>query len=717
MDDSNQRYFNRELSWLEFNQRVLNEARDQSNPLLERVKFLAITASNLDEFFMVRVGGLQMLSQALSSATDPTGMTATEQLDAIRQRTRRMVAEQYECLRELEEHLAELGIRRLTPRTLSEVQSVGLERNYIDEIVSVHAPLAADADALPHLQGGTLHVCVRLQGQGLGKRGLPEEEAEAGDRFVVIPLSTNLPRLLVLPSERGCEFLMLEDALGMLADRFFPGDEVLDCVPFRITRNADMGVREDGAEDLMSGMEEVLLERKWSDCVRLEIDANVSLEVREFLSRCLEVEEAEVYEIPGPLNLSAWMSLTSLHGYDGAKADPWAPQISPSLPSNENIFKVLSQKSVLLVHPYESFEPVLRLLEQAAVDPDVLAIKQTLYRTSKDSPIIKSLARAAENGKNVTALVELKARFDEQRNIDWARRLESAGVHVIHGVKGLKTHAKLCIVVRREPQGVQRYVHFGTGNYNEITSRIYSDVSYLTADDDLGADAISFFNAISGYSEPLPFRRIEAAPLGLRDKLLELIDVEILRKQEGMQASIQAKFNSLVDPTLINALYAASQAGVEVKLNIRGICCLRPGVPGLSENIHVVSIVDRFLEHARIVHFHHGGDDLVFISSADWMQRNLDKRIELLTPIEDNESRKRLIEILETYFRDNVKARVLMSDGSFVRVRELPSAKLRNQPILRSQQELWRRAVEASAQLEHQRVTRFEPHQGPDESP
>ncbi|MEZ6108309.1 MAG: polyphosphate kinase 1 [Pirellulaceae bacterium] len=435
------------------------------------------------------------------------------------------------------------------------------------------------------------------------------------------------------------------------------------------------------------------------------------------MSQALDVEAAKIYDIPGPLHLTAWMSLTSLHGYESAKAEPWPPQESPLLGSTEDPFQVLAQQSVLLCHPYESFEPVVRLLERAAVDPDVLAIKQTLYRTSKDSPIIKALARAAENGKNVTALVELKARFDEQRNIDWARRLESAGVHVIHGVKGLKTHAKICIIVRREDYGVQRYVHFGTGNYNEATARLYGDISYLTSDEDLGADAIAFFNAISGYSEPLPFRRIEAAPLGLRDKLLELIDIEIQRKQEGMNASITAKFNSLVDPELTDALYAASQAGVEVKLNIRGICCLRPGVPGLSENIHVVSIVDRFLEHARIIHFHHGGDDLVFISSADWMQRNLDKRIELLTPIDDLESRRRLIEILETYFRDNVKAHVLMADGTYRRVRDLAENRGRNQTMFRSQWELWKKAVQAKATDDQARHTRFEPHQGPDDAP
>ncbi|MCA9154649.1 MAG: polyphosphate kinase, partial [Planctomycetales bacterium] len=433
MTDTPTHYLNRELSWLEFNQRVLDEARNESNALLERLKFLAITGSNLDEFFMVRVGGLQMLAETGSSKTDPTGLGPQQQLDAIRARTRQMVADQYACLAELEELLSDLGIRRLTSRTLSDSQRAVLERNHTDDIVSVHAPLAADIDAMPHLQGGTVYVCVRLRGSSGDSSA---DESEGGSRFAVIPLSTNLPRLLVLPSDKGHEYLTLEDAIAMLADRFFPRDQILDCAAFRITRNADMSVREDSAEDLMSGMREILLERHWSDCVRLEVAASASPEVRAFLSQALDVEAAKIYDIPGPLHLTAWMSLTSLHGYESAKAEPWPPQESPLLGSTEDPFQVLAQQSVLLCHPYESFEPVVRLLERAAVDPDVLAIKQTLYRTSKDSPIIKALARAAENGKNVTALVELKARFDEQRNIDWARRLESAGVHVIHGVKG-----------------------------------------------------------------------------------------------------------------------------------------------------------------------------------------------------------------------------------------------------------------------------------------
>lgn len=717
MADSEPRYFNRELSWLEFNQRVLDEAREASNPLLERLKFLAITSSNLDEFFMVRVGGLQDLLHARSTAVDHANLTVRQQLEAILVRVRRMVDDQYECLREIETLLAEHGIRRLDANSLSESQRAVLERNYADEIESVLSPIAVDGP-LPSLRGGLVHVCVRLAGEP-GALVAPEAgETAKSDEFVVIPLSPSLPRLLLLPSDRGFEFLLLEEAVTLLLERFFPHRRIVECAPFRMTRNADMGVREDSAADLMTGMQEILQERRRSDCVRLEIAAGASPELVRFLAEVLAAEDFDIFSAPGPIDLSAWMSLTGLHGHESLKAEPWAPQASPSVEPSESIFETLSRHSVLLVHPYESFETVLRLIDEAADDPDVLAIKQTLYRTSKDSPIIKALARAAEKGKNVTALVELKARFDEQRNIDWANRLENAGVHVIHGVRGLKTHAKLCIVVRREPQGVQRYCHFGTGNYNEATSRIYSDASYLTCDDDLGADAVAFFNAISGYSQPLPFRRIAAAPLGLREKLLELIDIEIQRKQAGLHAAIDAKFNSLVDPTLIEALYAASQAGVEIRLNIRGICCLRPGVPGLSENIQVVSIVDRFLEHARILHFHHGGDELVYISSADWMQRNLDKRIELLVPIEDPDAKRRLIEVLETYFRDNVKARLLQADGSYRPARELRRGQaVRNQPLIRSQWELWRQAVEANEQSKRQRLTRFETHSASDREP
>ncbi|MCA9163761.1 MAG: polyphosphate kinase 1, partial [Planctomycetales bacterium] len=409
--------------------------------------------------------------------------------------------------------------------------------------------------------------------------------------------------------------------------------------------------------------------------------------------------------LPGPLDLSSFMRISGLQGFDHLRDEAWPPQPSPDVDPTRSMFDIIRERDVLLSHPYESFEPIVRLLEEAANDPDVLAIKQILYRTSRDSPIVAALMRAAQRGKHVTVIVELKARFDEQRNIGWAKTLEQEGVQVVYGVKGLKTHAKLCIVVRREPHGIQRYMHFGTGNYNEATARLYGDISYMTCNDDFGADASSFFNAITGYSQPQQFRKIEAAPLGLRDKILEMIEVETQRKQQGQKAHIAAKLNSLVDPAIIDALYAASQAGVTVKLNIRGICCLRPGVPGLSDNISVISIVDRFLEHARILYFYHGGDERLYISSADWMSRNLDRRVELLTPVEDTACRRKLIGILDTYFRDNTRARRLLPDGGY----EMLMPK-KNQPPFRSQEALYQQACEAVRQARQSQRTTFQPH-------
>jgi polyphosphate kinase len=405
--------------------------------------------------------------------------------------------------------------------------------------------------------------------------------------------------------------------------------------------------------------------------------------------------------------LAAFMPLTDLPGFDALKYEPWPPQPSPEVEQGVKLFDILAHRDVLLYHPYESFDPVLRLIEEAAADPEVLAIKQILYRTSRKSPIVAALARAAQRGKYVTVILELKARFDEARNIEWARSLEEQGVQVIYGVKGLKTHAKTCIIVRREPHGVVRYVHFGTGNYNEITAKIYSDASLLTSNEELGADAVAFFNAITGYSQPQRYRKIEAAPTGLRPRILELIEAETHRRQQGQQAFIDAKINSLVDPEVIHALYAASQAGVTVRLNVRGVCCLRPGVPELSENISVVSIVDRYLEHSRILHFHHGGDDLVYISSADWMPRNLDRRIELLVPVEDHAAKSRLIGILKTYSEDNVKARALQPDGSYKRLKPGRKKPRRSQEIL--YEDVCRRVREA----EQSKTTTFEPHRAP----
>ncbi len=707
-------FINRELSWLEFNQRVLDEARDGEIPLLERLKFLAITASNLDEFFMVRVGGLQLLAAQKNRKTDSAGMTPRAQLKAISRRAHDIVDAQYECFsQELEPQMAERGIRRVVADELTDRQLEVVSQMFESEIFSVLAPLGMSSpEDFPLLPSHTLNLCVRLQGapekrrRRLPVRPVQQETSKA--RFAIIPLGRSLSRFMTLQSEGGYNYVLLEDVVKQFAERFFSHETLLECHAFRITRNADMSVREDLAADLLSGMEEVLDWRKDSPCVRLEVTDQTSDEVRDFLKEALQITEENVYAAPGPLDLASFMPLTDVQGFEDLKYDAWPPQPSPMVDMTASMFDVLARQDVLLYHPYDSFDPVVKLVEDAADDPYVLAIKQTLYRTSRNSPIMAALQRAAETGKHVTAILELKARFDEARNISWARTLEQSGVQVIYGVKGLKTHAKVCIIVRRESDGIQRYVHFGTGNYNETTARLYGDISFMTSNEELGADAISFFNAVTGYSQPQQFRKLDAAPIGLREKLLEMIAIETEQKQQGRKAKIDAKLNSLVDPEIINALYEASQAGVQIRLNVRGICCLRPDVPDLSENISVTSIIDRFLEHARVFYFYHGGDERVFISSADWMQRNLDRRVELLVPVEDNACRSRLIEILETHFQDTVKAKRLLSDGSYERVRARGRRK-----TLRSQEELHSQAREAVKSAKQSQRTVFEPHRAP----
>jgi polyphosphate kinase len=537
----------------------------------------------------------------------------------------------------------------------------------------------------------------------------PDKKNGEEPRFAVIPFGRSLQRFVTLPSDGGYVYMLLEDMVRLYVERFFPGEPILECVPFRITRNADLGVQEDQASDLLAEIEEVLVARKESACVRLEISDRVTTNMLSFLKSTLGLEEHDVYAVPGPLDLSALWRLTEESGFDRLRSLPWPPRPSPLIDASKSLFETITERDVLLYHPYESFEPVIRLIEEAAADPDVLAIKQTLYRTSRNSPVVAALIHAAEQGKYVTAIIELKARFDEARNIEGAKNLERAGAQVLYGVKGFKTHAKICVIIRREPQGIVRYMHFGTGNYNESTARLYSDVSLMTCDPDLGSDATNFFNAVTGYSQPQRFRKIEAAPIALRDRLIDMIEAETERKKQGQKARITAKLNSLVDPRIIEALYEASDAGVKIRLNIRGICCLRPGVPNLSENISVVSIVDRFLEHARIVAFHHGGDVRVFISSADWMPRNLDRRVELLTPVEDPMHRDRLIEILDLYFSDNVKAHVLQTDGSYRRTK-----RKKNQKAVRAQEVLYQEACAAVEEAEKSRRTAFEPHRAPE---
>ena len=683
----NERYFNRELSWLNFNQRVLEQAFNANNPLLERVKFLAISASNLDEFFMVRVGSLKIASDSGANRTDIAGLSAGDQLDLIRKRIQEQNQLQYGCLLdELLPALKEHKIRRLDESQLTERQHQFLESFFQDEVISMLTPVAVQGRTdFPVLRGARMCVCVRLlssaENQIAPKPTAERAEANPPHRFLLIPFAANLPRIIAVPRESGFEFLLLEDLIGLFLEHLLPNQKVLEWTPLRIMRNADFELDEE-VGDFLSEMQQLINERALSDCVRLEISENASAEMRKFLQDSLEVTEQETYLARGPLDLSALMGLVNLPQF-GALRDPARlPLQAPEFVDGENIFETIAKSDCLLLHPYQSFDPVVDFLKSAARDSRVLAIKQTLYRTSRDSKIVGALVEAAEAGKHVTVLVELKARFDEQRNIQWARRLERAGVDVIYGVSGLKTHAKLCIVMRREPTGIRRYVHFGTGNYNESTALIYSDVSLLTCDTQLALDAVHVFNAITGLSVPQTLEKIRLAPVNLRDSLLELIQIEAMNAKNGLPAEITAKLNSLVDQQIIDALYDASKAGVKIRLNIRGICCLRPGVKGLSDNIRVISIVDRFLEHSRIVLFRHGGDQRLFISSADWMSRSLDRRIELMIPIDDEQCKRRLIDALEAYFQDNVSANETKADGTYKRVTTKKKKDFRSQEWL-----------------------------------
>jgi polyphosphate kinase len=686
MTDSEPRMINRELSWLEFNQRVLDEASDPSVPLLEKLRFLAISASNLDEFFMVRVGSVLTSIRDGETEADASGLTPLELLSAIGARTRQMVAEQQRIyLEELEPHLAEINIRRRRADALNDRQLAYVETVFQEELQAVLTPIAVhDPRRFPLLFGRTVNLVVQLQ------------DAKGPDpfKFAVISFGRYDLRSCALPGPpNSYEFVLTEDIVAMFVSRFFPGEAVVGTAPFRVVRNADLTVSETDGSDLLAEMEDVLDDRKESFCTRVEVSNSATRPMLEFLKSLLQVGERDMYVVPGPVGLHELMQISQISGFDQYLYPAWTPAPSAQVDAAESIFDTMKQQDVLLLHPYESFDPVLRLLSEAADDRDVVAIKQTLYRTSRNSPVVRSLMKAAENGKNVTVIVELKARFDEARNIEWARQLEYSGVQVIYGVRGLKTHAKALIVVRRESHGYQRYCHFGTGNYNELTSRVYSDLSLLTCHPDLCNDAIAWFNAVTGYSQIQQFSQLESAPIGLREKLLEMIQIETGRARNGDKGHIIAKLNSLVDPAMIEALYAASQAGVEVELNIRGICCLRPGVPGLSENITVTSIIDRFLEHARILYFFHGGDERVFLTSADWMPRNLDRRVELLVPILDSACKRRAIQILRTCMKDNTKARRLTSSGRY----EVPSRKP-SRPS-RSQLEFQRRAREAAESM------------------
>ncbi len=695
------RFINRELGWLEFNERVLDQAADPTRPLLEQVKFVAITGSNLDEFMMVRVGSLKLQFQRNPMVRDPAGMTVPEQLQAVSDRCRRMVSRQYQILlRSLEPELTRAGITRINLNDCSDRCAAAAEARLHGDVLAVLSPQAIFHDRpFPMLQGLGLHICVRMKAIAS-----PGDSSEW--QFAVIPLGRTLPRMISMPTDNGYAYVLLEDLVTHSIDEFFPGREVVECVAFRTTRNADVQLREDGAADLMVGMEEVLESRRQSREVRLELSGTASDITVGFLSETMQLTSQDLYRIEGPLDLTYLFGLHSLEGFDPYRDPAWPPQLNPAIDPAETMFTTIAAGDVLMVHPFERFDPVVRLIEEAAVDPDVIAIKQVLYRTSKNSPIVAALNRAAQRGKYVTVIVELKARFDEARNIEWARELETSGVQVIYGIRGLKTHAKICIIVRREPHGLVRYMHFGTGNYNETTANLYSDVSLLTCDEILGADATSFFNCVTGASQPQQLQQLSAAPLNLRKRLLDMIESEISRTNQGQRGEIIVKLNALVDTEMIDALYRASMAGVRVRLNIRGTCCLRPGVEGLSETIEVISVVDRFLEHARIVYFRHGGDDTLFISSADWMPRNLDRRIELLIPVNDPGCRAKLRDGLEAYFKDNTNTYRMRSDGGYERLR--PAA---DEAPMRVQRVLYDQSVAAMRDALQSRRSTFETHE------
>ncbi len=690
-------FFNRELSWLAFNQRVLAEGCDARLPLLERLKFLAITASNLDEFCMVRVGGLKLLVAAKIRRTDAAGMTPLQQLEAVTRRMRKMVEDQYRLFRTLRQALAQQGLVIQTDiEALTSEQRNWLLREFTENLLPVLSAIGVDDDRPYRPSGLLLHCAVRLEPAVPG----------AAARLALIPLGPKLPRFIRVPDTADrAVFVPVEQVVAWQVGAILEGAPVRECVPFRVTRNADNELREDLSADLLAGMQELLDDRRATACIRLEIDPSASRTLVRALLRHLDLQPADVQAVDGPVELRALLALVQAEGFDALRDEAWEPVVSPDVDLKAPLFPQIAARDILLLHPYESFDPVVRFVEEAAGDPQVLAIKQVLYRTAPQSAIIEALIRAAQVGKHVTVLIELKARFDEARNITQAQRLELAGVHVVYGVRNLKTHAKICLVVRREPKGLVRYVHVGTGNYNEKTATLYSDAGLFTCHPDFGADASDVFNAVTGYSQPQTLRRLVMAPFALRATLLKLVANETGRARNREKAQINLKLNSLSDELLIGALYEASQAGVKIRLNIRGICCLKPGVPGLSDNITVVSIVDRFLEHARIFHFRDGGRNPVFLASADGMPRNLDKRIELLIPVLDASCRSKLMAALKFYFADNQKAHILSGNGDY---RQLsPGAK---DPVVRSQQRLQAQAQEAARLQEQDKPTMLEPY-------
>ena len=656
-------YVNRELSWLDFDYRILEEARDKSLPLFERLKFLSITASNLDEFFMVRVASLKDMVNAGYTKPDLSGMKPSEQLEKIGEKTHRLVEMQYSTYnRSLIPALKANGLRVISHHEeLTEEEGHLVDEYFKENVYPVLTPMAVDSSRpFPLVHNKSLNLAALLK----KKDGDEEEDLD----FALVRVPNVLPRLVEITTGEDRAVILLEEVIERNIQSLFLNYDIITAHPFRIMRNADFTIDEEDAEDLLKEIQKQLKKRQWGEAIRLEIEENADKRVLKRLKKELDIHSSDIYEISGPLDLTFLMKMYGLDGFDGLKAPKYTPQTNPAFLNDDDIFTNIRKGDILLSHPYESFDPVVDFVKTAAKDPKVLAIKQTLYRVSGNSPIIAALAEAADNGKQVSVLVELKARFDEENNINWAKMLEKAGCHVIYGLVGLKTHSKITLVVRREEDGIRRYVHLGTGNYNDSTAKLYTDCGLLTCNPQIGEDATAVFNMLSGYSEPLKWNQLVVAPIWLRKRFMRMIQRETNYAREGRPARIIAKVNSLCDKEIIAALYEASCAGVKIDLIIRGICCLRAGVPNLSENIAVRSIVGNFLEHSRIFYFENDGYPEIYMGSADWMPRNLDRRVEIMFPILDEKLKEKAMHILNVQLSDNLKAHVLGPDGIYNKI-------------------------------------------------
>ncbi|MBO5144495.1 MAG: RNA degradosome polyphosphate kinase [Lachnospiraceae bacterium] len=678
-------YCNRELSWLAFNHRVLGEARDKTIPLFERMKFLSITSSNLDEFFMVRVASLKDMVNAGYTKKDIAGMTPTEQLDAVNQATHELVDMQYAAYNEsLLPLLAENGLTVVEKHEkLTKKDCAFVDRYFQDNVYPVLTPMAVDSSRpFPLIRNKSLNLGAlvsRKEEKGrrhlFHKKSVQRKEVE----FATVQVPSVLPRIVQLPeNEDGTRrVILLEQIIERNMDKLFLNYNIECVFPFRIMRNADFSLEEEEAEDLLKEIEKQLKKRQWGQAIRLEVEDGIETRLLDIIKRELMIDERDIYNIPGPLDLTFLMKMYGLPGFEHLKNKPYIPQPVPEVEEGCDIFERIREQDILLHHPYQTFGPVVDFIKQAARDPQVLAIKQTLYRVSGNSPIIAALAQAAENGKQVSVLVELKARFDEENNIVWAKKLEKAGCHVIYGLVGLKTHCKITLVVRREEEGIRRYVHLGTGNYNDATAKLYTDLGILTCNEAIGEDATAVFNMLSGYSEPLGWNHLALAPLWLKDKFLYLINREKENAANKCPARIVAKMNSLCDPDIIKALYEAAAEGVRIQLIVRGICCLRTGVEGTKDNIEVRSIVGNFLEHARIFYFENAGNSELYMASADWMPRNLERRVEILFPVLNPKLKEQVWHVLEVQLSDTQKAQFLQADGSYAKA-DVPEKDLRN---------------------------------------